>query len=178
MTIGDWEWLDWANVPGLLDWIGFVLGGAGLAFAVVQLTRSRSALTAAEQALDEAREGLIRDQVIAILPTFGELAESLMNAADADSREVAKRVLLRFTVSAREAEVLLGSRAKRHPDAIRELSDARRAAIFAIDRLHNEHSQTTSQRLGDAAGAIHSVAATLSGVRAMIRNEIGTGNAK
>lgn len=178
MFIGEWQWLDFANIPGVLDWIGFVVGGIGLGFALFQLASSRSALTAAKEALEGARVSLIRDHLLGLLPAFNEMAASLMDAINADSREVAGRILQRFMESASEAEALLATHVEQHPAAIEVLTEARVAAAKAIDRLYQAPDQTTSQRVGAAASALRSAATTLAAVRVSIRNEIGSGNAQ
>lgn len=113
-----------------------------------------------------------------LLPAFSEMASSLADAMNADSRDVAERVLQRFAENASEAEALLGSHVTPYPDAIKQISDARTAAAKAIDRLYQAPDQTTTQRVGSAAASIRAVATTLNGVHVLIRNEIGTTNAK
>lgn len=174
MFIGGWRWLDFANVPGMLDWIAFVLGGLGIGFTLVQLWRSRGALEAARRALTDARDGLVRDQIIVLLPAFSELAASLGDAMSADSRTVAVEVLQRFSEKASEAEQLLSNRQTSHLEAVNELLDARGAAAKAIDRLYSRPDQNTAQRVGVAASKIRSVAVTVNGVHALVRNEIGS----
>ena len=93
MQIGDWRWLDLGNVPGVLDWVAFILGTIGMAVALVQLFKSRGALAAAKQALDDARRGLVRDQLLQVLPRFTEISASLDDAIRADSRELAQKAL-------------------------------------------------------------------------------------
>ncbi|GAA2910603.1 ATP/maltotriose-dependent transcriptional regulator MalT [Microbacterium keratanolyticum] len=174
MYIGDWHWLDFANIPGMLDWIGFVLGGLGIVVALVQLYKSRGALQAAKNALDEARNGLVRDQIIVLLPSFSEIASSLTGAMHADSREAAVDVLQRFSERASEAEQLLTNRGTLHEEAVRELSDARAAAAKAIDRLYRKPDMTTAERVGTAATKIRAVAVTLNAIHVLVRNEIGS----
>lgn len=174
MYLGDWQWLDFANIPGVLDWIGFVLGGLGIAFALVQLYKSRGALQAAKDALDDARNVLVRDQIIVLLPAFSEIAASLADAMSADSRDVAIEVLQRFSERASEAEQLLANREDPQTEAVGELLEARIAAAKAIDRLYRSFDQSTAQRVGAAAAKIRSVAVTLNGVHVLVRNEIGS----
>ncbi|WP_407358042.1 hypothetical protein LTA6_002632 [Microbacterium sp. LTA6] len=174
MYIGDWNWLDFANIPGVLDWIGFVFGGLGIGFALVQLYKSRGALQAAKDALDDAREILVRDQIIVLLPAFSEIAASLAGAMSANSRDVAIDVLQRFSERASEAEQLLTNRQTPQSEAVSELLDARVAAAKAIDRLYSRFDLTTAQRVGAAAAKIRSTAVTLNAVHVLVRNEIGS----
>ncbi|MBN7792507.1 hypothetical protein [Microbacterium esteraromaticum] len=178
MFIGGWQWLDWTNIPGLLDWLGFILGGVGIGFALHQLYSSRGALAAAKAALDEARQSLIRDQIIVLLPAFTEISAALTAAMDENSRPIAQQLLQRFNEKANEAQALLENHSTQYGEAIKELSDARVAVMGAIDRLYSAPSQSTAQRVRPALAHVGSVAATLQGVLILIRNEIGSGHAK
>ncbi|MFC0678329.1 hypothetical protein ACFFGH_10805 [Lysobacter korlensis] len=108
MKIGDWQWLDFENVPGVLDWTAFVLGALGIGFAIYQLTRSRNALTAARDALVSTRKSLVKNQLVAVLPRLEEIDHALDDALVADDREGAGSALVRYRYFTAEVSALLG----------------------------------------------------------------------
>lgn len=103
MYIGDWQWIAWDNIPGGLDWVAFVLGGAGIGFTIVQLVRSKNALQAAKQALDDARLDLIGSRLAAVIPRLQEVI-SLLDTAVHENERVTTYVFL-AEGSRRTAEV-------------------------------------------------------------------------
>lgn len=173
MQIGDWRWLDFGNVPGVLDWVAFILGTIGMGVALVQLFKSRGALAAAKKALDDARRGLVRDQLLQVLPRFTEISASLDDAIRADSRELAQKALGRFSEHAAEAAALLEEQRSSHAPVLDKLRRASAAAANARSRLFEVEGETTGQRVGVAADHVRDIGTTLIGVSVKVGNEVG-----
>lgn len=172
MRIGDFVWLDWANVPGLLDYLGLLLGIVGFAIAIGQLVRSRSALVAAEDALNSARSALTSNQLIAVLPAFEEISAQLTAAVQGDIPQQAETALDRFRYRQQEAEALLiGMPSQFH--AI--LPNLRRAGI-RVDRAHADLftnlDQPTAQRVGSALTEVRGIAHEIRTLEVMLRNQL------
>lgn len=160
-------------MPGLLDWIAFVLGMIGMAVALFQLFRSRNALVAAREALEEARETLIRDQTLQVLPSFSEISESLDDAMRQDSREFAELALQRFSFKASEALALLADSKRQYPDQVSALTKAKNAAGIARSRLFGSPDKSTTDLVGAAATQIRDIAVALREVAVIVSNEVG-----
>jgi len=80
MFIGSWQWVDPAVSFGFLDWIAFALGALGIGFTIFQLLRSRGALQAAREALEETRSSLIKNQLAEALPQFRTIMQQVENS--------------------------------------------------------------------------------------------------
>lgn len=114
VNIGGWQWLDYTNVPGVLDWVAFVsgvlgllLGLGGIAFTICQISKSRGALEAAKDALETTRSTLIKNQLASILPRFEATLNLIENAINADQRNVLQVHLLSLRKDAIESIRLL-----------------------------------------------------------------------
>lgn len=109
MYIGSWQWVDFGNIPSVLDYVGFLIGGAGIGFTVVQLMKSRSALDAAAKALKDTRGTLMQNQLLAILPRFKDVYSRLDKAIELDQRNEVESALSHYCGLAGEAIVLMQS---------------------------------------------------------------------
>lgn len=114
VNIGGWQWLDYTNVPGMLDWIAFgsgvlglALGLGGIAFTIYQICKSRSALEAAKDALETTRSTLIKNQLASILPRFEATLNLIENAINTDQRDILQLHLLSLRKDAIESISLL-----------------------------------------------------------------------
>ncbi|CAH0327213.1 hypothetical protein [Microbacterium sp. Bi128] len=174
MRIGDFVWLDWANVPGLLDYLGLLLAIVGFGIAIGQLVRSRSALDAAEQTLSSARRALISNQLIAVLPAFEEIAAQLGAAVTNDSRPQAETALDRFQYRQRETLALLQTLPPEYQGIVPALERAGARARAAHSNLFSSPHETTAQRVGDALSDVRSVAYEIRTVEVMLRNHVPT----
>lgn len=174
MKIDDWMWLDFTSVPGLLDWIAFVLGGAGILFTVVQLVRSRGALIAARDALNETRQNLTRNQLVALLPSLESVSSDLDRAVRRNKRSGADEALQRFSVKAAESATLLAATTTQFSDLvddfisiIGDVADAR-AGLFANPTLD------VHDIAGDAARRVRDLIPTVQRASTVIRNDPGS----
>lgn len=80
MFIGSWQWVDPGVSFGVLDWVAFVLGALGIGFTIFQLLRSKGALQAAREALEETRSSLIKNQLAEALPQFRAIMQQVENS--------------------------------------------------------------------------------------------------
>ncbi|MGW9168420.1 hypothetical protein [Agromyces sp. NPDC055658] len=175
MYIGEFQWLDFTNVPGLLDWVAFVLGGLGIGFTIVQLTRSKGALKAAEQALESTRASLVRNQLVAVLPAFEEISREIDGALEADDRKRMAEALHRFSYRAVEVVVLLKSSNAGFEDLANEIANEGSDASEARGKLYGEPTATVDELVGTTASQIRLLAPRISGVAVSIRNDPGKG---
>jgi hypothetical protein len=169
-------WIDPTNVPGTLDWIAFLLGGAGIAFTAIQLVRSRGSLAAAEDALKKARASLLANQAIFVLPAFQEISDSIDAAIRADNRDELQTGLSRFSARAHEAisvlraleNVIYNPFVTEIEGVIPEVGDAR-------DRLFSDANSDCLAIGATVASHIRALSPRLSGLAVGIRNEPGQG---
>jgi hypothetical protein len=90
--IGDWQvfnlegMYDPTSLPGFLDWLGFLLGAAGIITALVQLCRSKNALIAAKESLDATRQNLVQNRLGAAIPDLQEMISLLDRAVSQNDR--------------------------------------------------------------------------------------------
>ncbi|WDG17490.1 hypothetical protein [Microbacterium sp. Clip185] len=173
MRLGEWVWLDLANVPGVLDWVAFVLGGAGIGFTIWQLLRSRSALVAAQKALEHTQSVLIRNQLLAVLPPFSELSDRLDAAMRSNSREEAEQALSRFCYQSSEAAALLKNSGLDHTEIVQKMVVTTRAAQVARAGLFDNEEMTVADIVGIAATTIRDLGPEVHGVAVVIRNDAG-----
>lgn len=167
--------IDTANVPGVLDWWGFVLGGAGIAFTVVQLIRSKGALLAAKEALEDTRASLISNQAIFVLPAFQEISDSIDAAIRADDRDDLQKALNRFNVRAHEAiNVLQALEQRDYEQVIADLEMITSEVGDARDGLFSDASADCLSIGGDVASHIRALSPKLGGLAVNIRNKPGT----
>jgi hypothetical protein len=176
VKIGDWEWLDPANVPGALDWIAFVLGGAGIAFTIWQLLRSKGALKAARDALVLAQGQLNRNQLLLVLPTVDEIERALEAALQKNSARATEEALSRFGRYAAETTALLTPMAE-HTRVRDDLADVAQLASYARSRMFVDSGETpppTSRDIaGEAARAIADHGQELRRIAISIQNDLG-----
>lgn len=173
MRWGDWQWVDNTNIPGWLDWIAFVLGGIGLVAALVQLFRSRGALEAAAEALKTTRRALISNQLLAVLPAFEEIANSLPAAVHADNRVLTGELLLRFEYRVQESLAMLEALDPQFHSAIPTLKTGAQQARTAHTNLYYAlTTETTEQRVGKVPAQIVLVALELKALETRLRHNV------
>lgn len=169
--IGDWQWLDLENVPGPLDWIAFVLGGLGIGFTIWQLMRSKGALRAAADALDETRGTLMRNQLIGVLPGLEEVSDGLDAAMVSDNRDAAAAALKLFVLRSAEVVALLQSTSSAHSETISELEAAGVLALEARAGLYGPPGETTHQIAQAAATRIRGAGPQIRALSVLIKND-------
>lgn len=174
MYIGEWRWLDFANTPGVLDWVAFVVGTGGIAFAIWQLLRSKSALEAARDALESTRESLVKNQLVAVLPAFTEISRTVDSALSSVDREPMQMALGRFTDQAHEAAILLRDATDGYEKLAAKIlrtadtASRARAALFELPM-----STSVQEIAGAAATEIRYLAPHILGVATTLRNDPG-----
>lgn len=173
MYIGNWQWLDFALVPGWLDWVAFVLGGAGIGFTILQLLRSKGALESARRALVTTQSTLIKNQLLGILPKFSELSHAVDVALDLPDRSRMDEALERFCLSASEAATLLEVSYKDFGNVVSEILDVVNEASEARSGLFGNREVELRDIAGAAASSIRNLAPRISGITASIRNDAG-----
>lgn len=174
MYLWEWQWVDGANIPGGLDWIAFILGGVGIGFTVVQLVRSKSALDSAKDALDLTRATLVRNQLVAILPVFEEIALGVDVAIRMNDRREAELVLGRFCHRAAETVQLIEADEIAAIEITAALKSATALAVRAHGALfHRDPEVTTAEIIRDASAAIREVSHDLQSFAVRVRNEVG-----
>lgn len=166
-------WVDLVSRPTALDWIGFILGSAGIGFTVWQLVRSRGALKAAEKALRETRSTLIKNQLISALPAFREIGISVDAAVGRDDRSGAQAALEIFCVRAYEVVSLLQSTTDRYGELTAEILGAAELADSSRADLFGRPGETVYDIVGLAADGIRTLVPKLSGASVDIRNDPG-----
>jgi hypothetical protein len=171
------QYVDFNNVPGVLDWLAFILGGLGIGFTVVQLIRSRGALKAAAKALTDTRSTLIKNQLLSTLPAFEEISAVVDNALSTDpDRDPMQQALTRFCLHAQEAASLLKSSTNgQFDEVIREIVGTADEASQARAGLFSNVGATIHDIAGDAATSIRNLAPKIRGVAVDIRNDPGKG---
>jgi len=167
-------WIDLTNVPGLLDWIAFLLGGTGIAFTAIQLLRSKSSLVAAERALKNTRASLLANQAIFVLPAFQEISDSIDSAIQADNREELQASLSRFNARAHEAiSVLTALEENIYASFVLDLENVTAEVGDARDGLFSDSSANCLEIGGPVASRIRALSPKLGGLAVGIRNEPG-----
>lgn len=169
----EFAWVDVSNVPGVLDWVAFILGAAGIGFTVIQLARSKGALKAAAEALSETRGTLIRNQLVSVLPAFEEISKSIDSALDAKSRDRLQEGFERFTFRAHEAVALLHASTTEFSGLVDEIMKAAESASGARSDLYGDATTPLDTLVGDAASSIRKLAPRISGAAVSIRNDPG-----
>lgn len=169
--------LDTANVPGLLDWIGFILGAAGLGFTVHQLLKSRNALQAAAKALEETRANLIKNQLVSQLPVFGVMAETITNSVRNNTPEAAITALNEFRLRAYEVHVLLRETDAGAEDLLDEIKACGDAAGSARAKLFDNLSETVKDRIGSEADKIQLLIPQISAAAVTVKYNLEKKNA-
>lgn len=168
-------WYDLANVPGVLDWIAFVLGTLGIGFTVIQLLRSRSALKAAELALIETRDILIQNQLGSVLPGFEEISNSINAslAADVKDRWQVEAGFGRFVSHGHEAIALLSDSTSDFASLIRSIETSIRLVSKARSSIFTDTTTPLEELVGEAATSVRDLAPKLKGAAVSIRNDPG-----
>lgn len=144
MQMGDWRWVDVNAAPTMLDWIAFVLGGAGIAFTIVQLLRSKGALQAARDELNRTRSTLMKNQLLAVLPGFEEILVTLEQAIRDNNRDLADEQLTRFAYRSQEAAELLKGSSEEFTPMVDSLIEAARNATTTRSSLFGGRNKTTA----------------------------------
>lgn len=170
---GGFAWVDYSNVPGVLDWVAFWLGAAGIGFTVVQLYRSRGALQAAATALSETRATLIRNQLVSVLPAFEEVSKSIDSALGSQDRDQLQEGLGRFSFRAHEAASLLRASTTEFEPLVADILQAAESASTARSNLYGDATSRLETLAGDAASIIRNLAPRISGAAVSIRNDPG-----
>jgi hypothetical protein len=173
VAAGEFAWIDYSNVPGLMDWVAFSLGAAGIGFTVVQLARSRGALKAAAKALSETRATLIRNQLVSVLPAFEEISKSIDAALGSKNREQLQEGFGRFSFRAHEAVSLLNASTTEFELLVEEILNAAESASTARSNLYSDATSALEVLVGDAASSIRNLAPRVSGAAVSIRNDPG-----
>lgn len=173
MFIGDWQWLDWANAPGVVDWVAFGLGFAGIGFTVFQLVRSRGALRSAEAALKSTRRTLIKNQLVSILPGFREISMSVDAALPGSDRDSMLNALTRFSYHAIEAATLLKASPGSYGDLPVEILRVANDANAARASLFGSPGESVFDLAAEAAAGIRDLALRISAAAVQIRNDPG-----
>ena len=171
MQIGDRKWLDLASVPNGLDWLAFVLGGLGIGFTIWQLMRSKGALRAAAEALDETRGVLMRNQLIAVLPGLELVSDEIDSAMHRDDRESAGASLASFVLRSAEVVALLDVTSSAFADVISELTSAQKVALRARAGLYGSPELTTLEIVEEAATQIRDIGPQIRTLSVMIKND-------
>lgn len=173
MYLGDWRWVDPSAAPNWLDWVAFVLGGAGITFTIVQLLRSKGALEAARDELNRTRSTLIKNQLLAVLPGFEEILVNLDQSIQNDDREQANIQLTRFAYHSQEAAELLKSSSEEFESMVVTLANSARNATLARSALFESPGQTTAQLLGEHTGDFRLLVTDIRALSVSIRNDPG-----
>jgi hypothetical protein len=178
MTISAFAWVDRANVPGVLDWWAFVLGGLGIGFTIWQLLRSRSALDAARNALNETQSLLVANQALFALPVFQEISDSIDLALSEESRTDLQRAFGRFAIRASEISSLLRAldRAE-YQNIVDRLDDVSAEVGASRANLFASPDETCHTLGGEAASSVRELAISLNGLAVTIKNDPGVRNA-
>lgn len=172
MYIGDWQWLAWDNVPGALDWIGFILGGVGILVALVQLFRSRGALKAAKSALDSTRLRLMTNQLVSILPSFETTSKSIDDAIRENDRDAASAALAAYCSQAHRAASLIRSTDIGFTELSARITIYAKNASDARDGLFYDEG-TVHALIGHVASDIRILAAEIGGMSLTLQNDAG-----
>lgn len=166
-------WIDFSNVPGLLDWVAFLLGALGIGFTVIQLFRSRGALKSAAAALQNTRDTLIRNQLVSVLPAFEEISKSIDAALTSKNRTQLQEGFARFTFRAHEAVSLLNSSTNEFETIVEEILSVAESASTARSSLYSDATTPLDILVGDAASSVRNLAPRVSGAAVSIRNDPG-----
>lgn len=173
MYIGNWHWMDPGSVPGPLDWVAFLIGGAGIGFTIYQLLRSRSALEAARQALVSTRASLIRNQLVEVLPQFQttmtEIDRSLRAEDYRDQLDLHLERLIRYS---RETVELIDSCGEDLGQATYEVVSVLQAAESMRSRLYRRPGDT-SEDLTWPLRSLRSAVSRLHSLTVRLRNDPG-----
>lgn len=173
MYLGSWQWVDLNAVPTLLDWVAFVLGGAGIAFTIVQLLRSKGALNAARNELNRTRSTLIKNQLLAVLPGFEEILFNLDQSIRDNDREQADIQLTRLAYHSQEAAELLKGNSEDFAPMVDTLIDAAQTATTSRSALFGSPNKTTAQLVGQPIGEFRLLVTEIRGLSVSIRNDPG-----
>lgn len=174
MYVNDWKWLDFASVPGVLDWLGFVLGGLGIGFTIWQLLKSESAYKAAQEALEETRDKLVRNQLVAELPEFRKILDLIDADAASGNRDSLSDSLYSFAFISRATISLLN---ETPGDFLELVSSLRKAAGSAMDirsKLYEPLEITTAQLLRSSDQDLRQVVLEIHELSVTMRNDLGS----
>ena len=174
VSLGNWQWINWSNIPGLLDWIAFILGGVGIFVALRQLFKSTGALRAAEKALKETRSTLIKNQLVAILPGITEISTSIDATLQSDNPDEAQKALGRFSDFAQESAVLLVATTRDFEEIAQALVSASAEASAARGQLFRREDQSVVELIGPVAATIRNLGPRVRGASMSLRNDPGS----
>ena len=177
MPTRPFAWIDFGNVPGLLDWMGFVLGGIGIGVTLFQLFRSRGALKAASRALIETRASLIKNQLVAILPNLEGISHAVDHAIALDDRDAAEVALEQFCLYANESATLLKSAGEggEFNEIVHDLLAVSDSAGDARAGLFGHPGETVSDIIGLTASQVRNLAPRIKGTATAVKNDPGKG---
>lgn len=128
---------------GILDWVAFVIGGAGIGFTIFQLLRSKGALEAAREALESTRASLIRNQLAEVLPQFQTIMEDVERSLRAeDYRGQLDQHLERLIHYSHETVELIDAFGEELGQASYDVASVLRAAESMRARLYGSPDDT------------------------------------
>jgi hypothetical protein len=173
------NWLDFwdpTSLPGLIDWIGFVIGSIGIVVAVVQLSRSASALKAAKRSLDKTRAELIFNRLNAAIPELRRLTDILGDAIDTDNRPVAAFALNDFPVRVSEIRTLFELSGGSDPDFLLLLSDRNKDLIFMRSQVYERPTDSLGSIIGFSMTPLRELMSDVAGASMQIQTTAQTSN--
>lgn len=171
MYIGNWQILDWDNIPGFFDWVAFILGLTGIGFTLIQLLKSKGALKAAEKALNDTRDDLIANQLLYALAIFPDLSTTVDDALTMDDRESMQKALSTYCDQSVEVAALLRSSGTMHDDVAETLVNSSNSASKARAALFSEQDMSVQEIASGVAELIRDVTLTLRSKAVEIRNQ-------
>jgi hypothetical protein len=158
------DFYDPASLPGLLDWIGFIIGTVGITIAVAQLWRSASALKAAKTSLDKTRSELIFNRLNAAIPELRRLTDILGGAIDTDNRDAAAFALNDFPVRVSEVKKLFLLTRGAPPEFLTGLDDRTRDLIEMRSWVYDNPSIPLSSVMGFSMTPLRALISEVSGI--------------
>jgi hypothetical protein len=166
-------WFDPNAAPNWSDYLGLALGALGFVLAYHQLRKTRNSTVAAIEALDQAREQLIANQVLRLDASFQGAHDDLEHAAASNNRELAQRTLVRYGRIAKDSAVLLRSVSDHNEDlAKRMVRSSTRASKTKESVLLAESSQTVRELLLTEIKLIEGLVADVSALTMSLKNQV------